>query len=180
MISRVFWSEEHLIGRVGPITPCQPTLGFRTDSTCYIGSSSSSFRSLGTCEASLLLLEWHPRALHFPPWDQDTASIIVKDTGNTRPSTKDTGRYGRLRSSIDWLARSDRMCWSLLGTALSVAVELGVFDEHHNMTTMSHNGRRVARDHLQRLSKALIPQQTTWKIPTRLTRMKPMILEQIR
>ena len=29
------------------------------------------------------------------------------------------------------------MCWSLLGTALSVAVESGVFDEYDNLTTKS-------------------------------------------
>ena len=141
MITRVFWSEKHSIGRVGPVTPFS-----QTDSASYIISSPSIFRSLGICEALLLLLEWHPRALHFPSIDDDTTSIIVRDTGITHPSQKNIGQYGRLRSGIDWLARSDRMCWSLLGTALSVAVELGVFDEKHHTTKQSLNDRDVLQD----------------------------------
>jgi hypothetical protein len=35
-------------------------------------------------------------------------------------------RYGRMRSGVDWLSKSDRMCWSLLGLAQSLAVELGL------------------------------------------------------
>ena len=139
MITRVFWSEEYSVGRVP---------GCRTDSLSYMASCPSKFCSLGTCEALLLLLEWHPRALHFPSWDQDTSSIIVRDTGIKDPSTKDTGRYGRLRSGIDWLARSDRMCWSLLSTAFQVAVELGVFDERDKAEN-SHNSQGLLRDSLQ-------------------------------
>ena len=162
MISRVFWSEENFFGRVGPITPFSQSMsGCRTDSGSYVGVSSSIFRSVGTCEALLLLLEWHPRALHFPPWDEDTTSIIVKDTGTTHPSTRDTGRYGRLRSGIDWLARSDRMCYSLLATALSVAVEFNVFDENDKTTTRSHNGGYVARD-LSQDQRVYRIQQLIW------------------
>ena len=141
MITRVFWSEEHSIGRVGPVTPFS-----QTDSSSYIISSPSIFRSLGTCEALLLLLEWHPRALHFPSIDDDTTSIVVRDTGITHPLQKNIGQHGRLRSGIDWLARSDRMCWSLLGTALSVAVELGVFDEKHHTAKQPLNDRDVLQD----------------------------------
>ena len=147
MISRIFWSEEHSIGSFGPGTPFSQSMsGCNRDPISSMGLPPSIFRSLGTCEALLLLLEWHPRALHFPSLDEDTTSIIVKDKGTTHPSKKDSGRYGRLRSGIDWLARSDRMCWSLLGTALSVAVELGVFDEYDNPTTESYHGRDIMRD----------------------------------
>lgn len=157
MICRVFWSEEPFVGRVGPITPFSQTMpGCRIDS-----ASPSIFRSLGTCEALLLLLEWHPRALHFPSWDEDTSSITVKDSETPYPSTKNLGRYNRFKSGMDWLARSDRMCWSLLGTTLSVAVELGVFDEHDSTTTKSHNGRDVARDPLQD-QRAYRIQQLIW------------------
>ena len=156
MISRVFWSEEDCVSRVGPILPFSQPLARRGSDS--VGSSRSTFRSLGTCEALLLLLEWHPRALHFPSWDEDTTSIIVKDTGNTHPSTKDTGRYGTLGSGIDWLARSDRMCRSLLVTALSVAVELGIFDKDDNTKMKSNNGQRVYR--IQQLIWAYLIQTT--------------------
>ncbi len=151
MITRVFWSEEYSAGRFP---------GCRTDSLSYMGSCPSKFCSLGTCEALLLLLEWHPRALHFPSWDEDTTSIVVKDTGIKDHSTKDTGRYGRLRSGIDWLARSDRMCWSLLSTAFQVAVELGVFDER-DKTEKSHNSQGLPRDSSQNQRFSRI-QQLIW------------------
>ena len=121
--------------------------GCRADSVSYVGSSPSIFRSQRTWEALLLLMEWHPRALHFPSWNEDTTSIIAKDTGITHPSMRDAGRCGRLRYGIDCLASSDRMCWSLLGTALSVAVELDVFDEYDSpMIIKPDNARGVVQD----------------------------------
>ncbi|KAI5300982.1 hypothetical protein KEM55_003406, partial [Ascosphaera atra] len=46
---------------------------------------------------------------------------------------------------IDWLEpawRSDRMCWSMLGNALSLAVELGVFDEYDSTTLGAREARK--------------------------------------
>jgi hypothetical protein len=127
MITKVFWSEESFMSE---------------DTTNPESTQRSVLRTIGTCEALLLLLEWHPKTLHFPSVDNDTNSIIVRD-GNERriahPSTE--GRYGRMRSGVDWLSRSDRMCWSLLGLAQTLAVELGLFEKQDRTKSQEDNER---------------------------------------
>jgi hypothetical protein len=137
MISRVFWSEE-------AFTSMDSVPHSEAPST----TPSSVLRTMGTCEALLLLLEWYPRTLHFPPIDNDTNSIIVRD-GTTHHITSQ-GRYGRMRSGVDWLRRSDRMCWSLLGLAQSLATELGMFDKQ-GITTEDYDYR--SQDDMQRVHR---------------------------
>ncbi|KAF4630900.1 hypothetical protein G7Y89_g7235 [Cudoniella acicularis] len=118
MITRVFWSEENFV---------------EENTTSPATTQRSVLRNVGTCEALLLLLEWYPRTLHFPPVDRDTTSITVKDGNESISHVATETRYGRKRSGVDWLSRSDRMCWSLLGLAQSLAVELGLFEKEEIM-----------------------------------------------
>lgn len=95
-------------------------------------SSISQTRSLGSIEALLLIVDWHPRAIHFPPgselgWD---SRIYVPDGGrrvDARPDSSTSTKW--LEDVIEPARRSDRMSWMLLGTALTLAHELGVFDQ---------------------------------------------------
>jgi hypothetical protein len=85
----------------------------------------------------MILTEWHPRALHFPPSEAidelmlpsyDGSDLISTDeNGNQRPSASIGGR--RIESWLEPAWRSDRMCWMLLSTAMGLAYELGVFDD---------------------------------------------------
>lgn len=137
MIERLFWGQEKFdarstgIGRPQSLDMGAPTPGK--------GGVNGQLRSLGTVEAMLLLTEWHPRNLHFPPGDDENSLL------DTDPQTQ-----GRLDSHLDhdseqtghrgsegrfafqkWLEpawRSDRMSWMLLSTAQALAFELGVFD----------------------------------------------------
>lgn len=92
-------------------------------------------RTLGTVESLMLLTEWHPRALHFPPGDDDDELIPPDDVpgGDLPTNPGGTDLEGESGQRIDsWLEpcwRSDRMCWMLLGNAMSLAYEIGVFDE---------------------------------------------------
>jgi hypothetical protein len=129
MISRVFWSEDAFMG-VDPIPHSDaPSSGSPTTPRIVL-------RTTGTCEAILLVLEWYPRSLQFPPIDNDTNSIIVRDGPASHITSQ--GRYGRMRSGVDWLGRSDRMCWSLLELGQSLATELGMFDKE-TTTTDGHD-----------------------------------------
>jgi len=87
----------------------------------------------------LILTEWHPRALHFPPGDDENELLVPAEAfGSSSVAGFTTGgTYGRLGDTegrpvlSDWLEpawRSDRMCWMLLFNALALAFELGVFD----------------------------------------------------
>lgn len=86
----------------------------------------------------MILTEWHPRALHFPPAEAtdelmlpsyDTRDNFVDDEGNQRPLVG--GK--RIESWLEPAWRSDRMCWMLLSTAMGLAYELGVFDDIDEM-----------------------------------------------
>jgi hypothetical protein len=97
-------------------------------------SSSSKFntRTLGTIEALLLISEWHPRSLHFPPendgWDSDM-TIGIQDAMMTSPNESESSSSNQwLQDVIEPARRSDRMSWMLLGSAFSLAHELGVFE----------------------------------------------------
>lgn len=84
-------------------------------------------RTIGTIEALLLISEWHPRSLHFPPesdgWDFDLAFSAPEPK---EPDESSTNRW--LEDMIEPARRSDQMSWMLLGSALSLAHELGIFE----------------------------------------------------
>jgi hypothetical protein len=98
--------------------------------------SRKGLRTLGTVESLMLLTEWHPRALHFPPGDDDDELVLPDDTfeadvpANAAAAEHLKGESGqRIDSWLEPCWRSDRMCWMLLGNAVSLAFEIGVFDE---------------------------------------------------
>lgn len=137
MIERLFWGQEkfggHGIGS-GP-------RAFDFSSVSKM-NQKGNLRSLGTVEALLLLTDWHPRNLHFPPGDDENALLDLDAQAHSRSEMENDGDpinrtatsnagEGRLAFQT-WLEpawRSDRMSWMLLSTAQALAFELGVFDQ---------------------------------------------------
>lgn len=72
----------------------------------------------------LLLNEFHPRSMHFPPRDDDDDILAPADDANN-PADEKTLYMGSTWSEP--AVRSDRMCWSLIGTSYVLAYELGIF-----------------------------------------------------
>ncbi|EEP79880.1 predicted protein [Uncinocarpus reesii 1704] len=161
MISRMIFGQEQFTGATHDNGSAIEIINGQSPESALAGSSFGSLRTLGTCEALLLLSEWHPRSLHVPAGD-DGDSIIVKDeVRRTRASTAGIG--GRIR--IDWLEpvwRSDRMCWSMLGNALALAVELGIFDEYDNTTIGARESRRDIWNNPQSSQRAYLVQHLLW------------------
>ncbi|CAK7221532.1 zinc finger transcriptional activator [Sporothrix curviconia] len=133
MIERVVWGQEAFGGGFCGSGADES----QTSSTApWRGLRKGSLRTLGTIESLMILTEWHPRALHFPPADvtdelllssnAQNESIIGED-GDARPSGGVGGK--RIDSWLEPAWRSDRMCWMLLSTAMGLAYELGVFDD---------------------------------------------------
>ncbi|KAL1966948.1 hypothetical protein VTN77DRAFT_3692 [Rasamsonia byssochlamydoides] len=93
-------------------------------------SSKCNTRTVGTIEALLLMSEWHPRSLHFPPesdgWDSDLTVTTPAETSDADCSSSSSNRW--LEDVIEPARRSDRMSWMLLGSAFSLAHELGIFE----------------------------------------------------
>ncbi|KAJ6038534.1 hypothetical protein N7499_004369 [Penicillium canescens] len=135
MLSRLFWSEDLFVGEFPSLRGPRPA---------YTDTWSHGFRTLGTCEALLLLLDWHPRALHFPPPDEDTSSIVIPEPKRLRKNDCATGYYGP-GSGHDWLARSDRLCHSMLSTVLMLATEMEIFCDDKSFW----QGDEIGHDHLK-------------------------------
>jgi hypothetical protein len=93
-------------------------------------SAKSNTRTVGTIEALLLMSEWHPRSLHFPPendgWDSDLVTNASIGESAIADNSSSSNRW--LEDVIEPARRSDRMSWMLLGSALTLAHELGIFD----------------------------------------------------
>lgn len=144
MIERCLWGQEAFgggfCGSGGSATTAM--LSEETSSTApWRGLRKGSLRTLGTIESLLILTEWHPRALHFPP--QEATDELVLPLAESSPLMATEGEMGRSAGTSlggkrieSWLEpawRSDRMCWMLLSTAMGLAYELGVFDDIDSM-----------------------------------------------
>ena len=130
--SRLWRHIEHLIQRI--------TFG----SEKY---SIAKSRTLGSIQALLLITDWHPRSLHFPPendgWDAGLAPSI--DDSFT-PQDRNSEASKRWREDVfEPAKRSDRLSWMLVGLATTLAHELGVFkpvDEMDNTESSAvHNSK---------------------------------------
>ncbi|KAJ4391363.1 zinc finger transcriptional activator [Gnomoniopsis smithogilvyi] len=131
MIERVIWGQEAFGGGFCGSGADES----QTSSTApWRGLRKGSLRTLGTIESLMILTEWHPRALHFPPAEAiDELMIPVYEAGppagtdgTSHPAISMGGR--RVESWLEPAWRSDRMCWMLLNAAMGLAYELGVFD----------------------------------------------------
>lgn len=132
-------------------------------------STKSKIRSLGTVEALLLMAEWHPRSLHFPPetdgWDDDLISMDPKPSEQSEHKDASANRW--IEDMIEPSRRSDQMSWMLLGCALSLAHELGIFEtEEIDAPGDDQQWReqiKLRRQRVQRLLYVYI-NQLAWRI----------------
>jgi hypothetical protein len=84
----------------------------------------------------MILTEWHPRALHFPPAEAtDELMLPSYDVADNYSTDNDNDHHlpggvggKRIEAWLEPAWRSDRMCWMLLSTAMGLSYELGVFD----------------------------------------------------
>ncbi|KAL8692757.1 MAG: hypothetical protein Q9218_002264, partial [Villophora microphyllina] len=153
MITRMFWGQEQFGG------------GFCGAGPRKIKSTiNGGLRTLGTIESLLLLSEFHPRSMHFPPGDDGDDILTTADDESTSLSRTQTVRetlaFGEatVASWSEPALRSDRMCWSLIGMAHTLAYELGVFGNFQNgirtpRPTERLNGEPSSLPHEQRADR---------------------------
>ncbi|KAH8880446.1 hypothetical protein GQ53DRAFT_538315 [Thozetella sp. PMI_491] len=145
MIERVIWGQEAFGGGFcgsgadtgwGSSNNNLADENWSSSTAPWRGLRKGSLRTLGTIESLLLLTEWHPRSLHFPPNDATDElmlpppATVPQNAGEENGAGHGTG--GRGRRIEGWLEpawRSDRMSWMLLSTGMGLAYELGVFDD---------------------------------------------------
>ncbi|XP_044717661.1 fungal zn(2)-Cys(6) binuclear cluster domain-containing protein [Hirsutella rhossiliensis] len=143
MIERCLWGQEAFGGGFCGSGGSSSLIMEEADTSStapWRGMRKGSLRTLGTIESLLILTEWHPRALHFPP-QEATDELILPDydsapmSGSFDASRNVGAGFGgkRIESWLEPAWRSDRMCWMLLSTAMGLAYELGVFDDIDEM-----------------------------------------------
>ncbi|RSM18726.1 hypothetical protein CDV31_002446 [Fusarium ambrosium] len=76
-------------------------------------TSTAKTRAIGTVESLMLISDWHPRALHFPP-ETDGWDALLISPGYDPEDVFEPAK------------RANRMSWMLLGMANNLAYELGV------------------------------------------------------
>lgn len=102
--------------------------------------SVAKSRTMGSIEGLLLMTEWHPRSLHFPPendgWDASLGA--TNDDAYFSSKRNEEEHLIRWREEVfEPAKRSDRMSWMLLGLANTLAHELGVWDNNNNLDDCS-------------------------------------------
>ncbi|RDW65146.1 hypothetical protein BP5796_09838 [Coleophoma crateriformis] len=142
MIDHMIWGQENFYGPFcGAIWQQAGESRPLSDSAHLMCPPLGGLRTLGACEALMLLTEWAPRAVYFPSMENQYSIFMGGAEGSkSRPLTTAIGNRSRLQE-LDPIWRSDRMVWSMLGNALTLAVELGVFDDADGPTM----GTREAR-----------------------------------
>ena len=71
--------------------------------------------------------------MHFPPTDDDDEILVPATKGNSKSPPTDDMNFGGESKIANWsepALRSDRICWSLIGTSWVLAFELGVFGNY--------------------------------------------------
>lgn len=124
-----------------------------------------SLRTLGTVEALLLLTEWQPRALHFPPGD-DENKLVYGGLASVEEEEGDV-ETAHAPAFSHWLEpqwRSDRMSWMLLGLAQSLAFELGVFDKDTELCSEVNEASEIGRKVRLRRLVLLYVSQTSGRL----------------
>lgn len=168
MIERLFWGQDKFGSNPGGSNPRSLDLNTLPGKV----NTSGHLRSLGTVEALLILTDWHPRNLHFPPGDDENTlldtdgqlpSQMRPDGENDAKAQSSSGPEGRLAFQ-KWLEptwRSDRMSWMLLSTAQALAFELGVFDQKNTSASSNEStSEQVRKRRVRRLIIVYVTQSS--------------------
>lgn len=81
--------------------------------------------------------------MHFPPRDDDDEILAPADDDHTKARPTDSLASSGESTMFNWsepALRSDRMCWSLIGTSYVLAYELGIFGTYSE-GALATNGR---------------------------------------
>jgi hypothetical protein len=121
--------------------------------------STAKTRTIGTIESLLLMVEWHPRSLHYPPesdgWDANLTMQAEDEKFIAQPCSDPHHPSKWLEEVIEPARRSDRMSWMLLGCALTLAHELSVFEDEDVKTSAENVDAALQKSRRLRLRSLL-------------------------
>lgn len=99
--------------------------------------STAKTRIVGSIESLILLSNWHPRSVHFPPETEGWDSELISPNYDRQNRLQTSGEVPLIRWIEDVFEpakRSERLSWMLLGAASSLAYELGIFADTSSFT----------------------------------------------
>lgn len=115
--------------------------------------SIAKSRTLASIQALLLITDWHPRSLHFPPendgWDASLASAVDDSFSPQGCHTEGSKRWRE--DVFEPAKRSDRLSWMLVGLATTLAHELGVFEPIDDDNSTDTSAVRTSKLRIRRL-----------------------------
>ncbi|KAK5047698.1 hypothetical protein LTR84_006363 [Exophiala bonariae] len=94
--------------------------------------SSARTRVVGTIESFILISDWHPRSIHFPPDAEGWDVLLIQpeyDRANRLANEGDAPLIRWKEDVFDPARRAERMSWMLLGAATNLAYELGILTD---------------------------------------------------
>ncbi|OGM47988.1 C6 transcription factor [Aspergillus bombycis] len=108
--------------------------------------STAKTRIVGSIESLILISDWNPRSVHFPPetegWDGELISPAY-DRRNRLQTSEDVPLIRWREDVFEPAKRSERMSWMLLGAAVTLGYELGVFADGYSNTPLLANSQHV-------------------------------------
>uniref|UniRef100_A0A0B7KR82 Zn(2)-C6 fungal-type domain-containing protein n=1 Tax=Bionectria ochroleuca TaxID=29856 RepID=A0A0B7KR82_BIOOC len=113
--------------------------------------SSWRMRVVGTIESLMLISDWHPRAVHFPPETEGWDVFLISPDYDRTNRVRNQGEEPLIRWREDVFEpakRASRMSWMLLGMANSLAYEIGIFssqDQQKVYDPLDSDGQRHLR-----------------------------------
>lgn len=122
-IQRLVWSQEQFGGGFtggGKVKLHEPKAG----QIHWRGT----YRTLGTIQALIILSDWHPRGLHFPP-NEDDNRLLDMDYNEPENDESSSTQQSNHSAFLEPAWRCDRVSWTMLCLAQSLAFELGLFDK---------------------------------------------------
>lgn len=123
-------------------------------------NSKAKKRTLGSIEALILLTEWHPRSLEVPPvsngWDSDMIMTFPDVRDREGMAVDNPSRNRWLEDVIQPAQRSDRMPRTVLGMAMSLANELGVFEGHEDAAFQTGSPYEIRQHHRRKCLAKLL------------------------
>ncbi|OHF00040.1 hypothetical protein CORC01_04686 [Colletotrichum orchidophilum] len=126
--------------------------------------STAKMRIIGTIESLLLISDWHPRAVHFPP-DTEGWDALFIDVDYDRQNRKRTNNEEPLirwrKDVFEPAKRASRMSWMLLGLATNLAYELGILSSDQRASFSASDIADCRKFRAQKLLYAYMTQTAT-------------------
>ncbi|GAB1207604.1 hypothetical protein APSETT445_006328 [Aspergillus pseudonomiae] len=123
--------------------------------------STAKTRIVGSIESLILISDWNPRSVHFPPetegWDGELISPAY-DRQNRLQTSEDAPLVRWREDVFEPAKRSERMSWMLLGAAVTLGYELGVFADGYSTTPLLANSQTVRVHRARKLLYSYVTQ----------------------